>query len=221
MVGLIGINCGMTSIFSKNGKNIPCTIIKIYPCYIIQIKTIKTDGYFSVQLGIIDKKKKHTCKSLQGHFKKSGVTPKKKLLEFKSKIFYPELKLGSIININSFLEGEYVDVKSFSKGKGFQGVVKRHGFSGVGESSHGQHNRLRSPGSIGAGSDPSRVFKGKKMAGRMGGKNVTIKNIKILKIDSDNNFLILKGSIPGNKKSYLMIKKKYEITNFKYSRKFY
>ncbi|WP_185878264.1 50S ribosomal protein L3 [Blattabacterium cuenoti] len=207
MFGLIGINLGMTSIFSKNGKNIPCTIVKVGPCYVIQIRTMEKDGYSAIQLGIIDKKEKHTTKALQGHFRKSGILPKKKLLEFKD-VLSPSIKLGSQININSFVEGELVDVRGITKGKGFQGVVKRHKFSGVGERSHGQHNRLRAPGSVGAGSDPSRIFKGKKMAGRMGGNHVTIKNLTILKIDITENIFILNGSVPGNKNSYLMIKKK-------------
>ncbi|WP_185852594.1 50S ribosomal protein L3 [Blattabacterium cuenoti] len=207
MFGLIGINLGMISLFSKNGENIPCTIVKVGPCYVIQVKTMENDGYSAIQLGIIDKKEKHTNKALQGHFKKSGIFPKKKLLEFKN-VLTPSIKLGSQININSFVEGELVDVRGITKGKGFQGVVKRHKFSGVGESSHGQHNRLRAPGSVGAGSDPSRIFKGKKMAGRMGGKHVTIKNLTILKIDVTENIFILNGSVPGNKNSYLMIKKK-------------
>ncbi|WP_185870331.1 50S ribosomal protein L3 [Blattabacterium cuenoti] len=215
MFGGIGINLGMTSFFSKNGENIPCTIIKIGPCYVVQIKTVKNDGYYSVQLGIIDKKKKRTTKPLQGHFEKAGVFPKKKLLEFRGDFFY-HLKLGDQINASFFKEGELVDIKGISKGKGFQGVVKRHNFSGVGERSHGQHNRLRAPGSIGAGSDPSRVFKGQKMAGKMGGKNVTVKNLKILKIDKDQNLLILKGSVPGNKNSYLMVNKKNGTKNFGY-----
>ncbi|WP_185854637.1 50S ribosomal protein L3 [Blattabacterium cuenoti] len=207
MFGLIGINLGMTSLFSKNGENIPCTIVKVGPCYVIQVKTMEKDGYSAIQLGIIDKKEKHITKALQGHFRKSGIFPKKKLLEFKD-VLNPSIKLGSQININSFVEGELVDVRGITKGKGFQGVVKRHKFSGVGEKSHGQHNRLRAPGSVGAGSDPSRIFKGKKMAGRMGGKHVTIKNLTILKIDVTENIFILNGSVPGNKNSYLMIKKK-------------
>ncbi|MDR1804793.1 MAG: 50S ribosomal protein L3 [Flavobacteriales bacterium] len=208
MGGLIGINLGMTSFFSKDGKNIPCSIIRIEPCYVVQIKTVKKDGYYSIQLGMDEKKKKHTTKSLQGHFNKAGISPKKKLLEFKGLFGKDSIQLGDKINVNFFMEGELVDVKGISKGKGFQGVVKRHGFSGVGETSHGQHNRLRAPGSIGAGSDPSRIFKGKKMAGRMGGKNITIQNLEILKIDEYKNILVLKGSVPGNKNSYLMIKKK-------------
>jgi 50S ribosomal protein L3, bacterial len=207
MSGLIAKSIGMTSIFLKNGENIPCTIIQMKPCYIVQIKTIENDGYYSIQLGIDDKKIEKTNKSLLNHFKKAGLSPKKKLLEFRvNKI--NNFILGSSINIDFFKEGELVDVKGISKGKGFQGVVKRHNFSGVGERTHGQHNRLRAPGSVGAGSDPSRVFKGKKMAGKMGKKNVTIKNLKILKIDIDYNIMILKGSVPGNKNSYLMIQKK-------------
>ncbi|WP_185851405.1 50S ribosomal protein L3 [Blattabacterium cuenoti] len=217
MFGGIGINLGMTNLFSETGESLPCTIVKIGPCYVVQIKTIEKDGYCSVQLGMIDKKEKKTTKSLQGHFKKAGILPKRKLLEFRGD-FSSNFKLGDKIDASFFEEGELINIKGISKGKGFQGVVKRHNFSGVGERSHGQHNRLRAPGSIGAGSDPSRVFKGKKMAGRMGGKNVTIKNLKILKIDIDQNILIIKGSVPGNKNSYLMIKKN-GTKNFRYTRK--
>ncbi|QIK16622.1 50S ribosomal protein L3 [Blattabacterium sp. DPU] len=207
MVGLIGKNIGMTSIFLKNGENVPCTLVQAGPCYIVQIKTIENDGYSSIQLGIDDQKIQKINKSLLNHFKKAGLSPKKKLLEFKvNKV--SDFILGNLINIDFFKEGELVNVKGISKGKGFQGVIKRHNFSGVGERTHGQHNRLRAPGSIGAGSDPSRVFKGKKMAGRMGNKSVTIKNIKILKIDINHNIMILKGAVPGNKNSYLMIQKK-------------
>ncbi len=197
----------MTSIFLRNGENVPCTIMQVGPCYIVQIKTIEKDGYSSLQLGIDDQKIKKTNKSLLNHFKKAGLSPKKKLLEFKTNKV-SDFILGSLITIDLFKEGELVNVKGISKGKGFQGVIKRHNFSGVGESTHGQHNRLRAPGSIGAGSDPSRVFKGKKMAGKMGKKSVTIKNLKILKINLDHNIIILKGSVPGNKNSYLMIQKK-------------
>ncbi|WP_185872038.1 50S ribosomal protein L3 [Blattabacterium cuenoti] len=207
MLGLIGKNIGMTSIFLKNGINVPCTVIKVNPCYIIQIKTIKNDGYFSIQLGVDDKKIQKTNKPLLGHFKKSKLSPKKKLLEFKVSSI-TNLELGTKFSVDLFQEGELINIKGISKGKGFQGVVKRHNFSGVGEKSHGQHNRLRAPGSIGAGSNPSRVFKGKKMAGRMGNISVTIKNLKILKIDTYQNLIILKGSVPGTKNSYLMINKK-------------
>ncbi|WP_185857777.1 50S ribosomal protein L3 [Blattabacterium cuenoti] len=207
MSGLIGKNIGMSSFFLLNGKNVSCTILEVKPCHIVQIKTIENDGYFSIQLGIDDKKLKKTNKCLLNHFKKAGLSPKKKLLEFKTNKV-SDFILGSSVNIKIFKEGELVNVKGISKGKGFQGVVKRHNFSGVGEKTHGQHNRLRAPGSIGAGSDPSRVFKGKKMAGRMGKKSVTVKNLTILKIDFDYNIMILKGSVPGTKNSYLMIQKK-------------
>ncbi|WP_185868852.1 50S ribosomal protein L3 [Blattabacterium cuenoti] len=207
MFGLIGKNIGMTSIFLNNEKNVPCTVIQVNPCYIVQIKTMKNDGYSSIQLGVDEKKNQKTNKPLLGHFKKSGLSPKKKLLEFKVNSV-SNFNIGSKISLDIFQEGELVNVKGISKGKGFQGVVKRHNFSGVGEKSHGQHNRLRAPGSIGAGSDPSRVFKGKKMGGRTGKMSITIKNLKILKIDNYKNLIILKGSVPGNKKSYLIISKK-------------
>lgn len=206
MSGIIGKYIGMTSFFDKEGKNIPCSVIEAGPCAVIQIKTIKKDGYASVQLGFDEKKKKNTTKPLQGHFKKSKISPKKKLVEFYGD-FINNIKLGDQIMVNLFNEGEYVDVTGISKGKGFQGVVKRHKFSGVGEKTHGQHNRLRAPGSIGAGSDPSRVFKGTRMAGRMGNSQVTIKNLKVLKIDLEKNILIIKGAVPGYKNSYLIIKR--------------
>lgn len=204
MSGIIGKYIGMTSIFDENGINIPCSIIEAGPCSVIQIKTIEIDGYSSVQLGFDDKK--NINNPLKGHFNKANVSPKKKLVEFKGD-FIKKLKIGDLITVDIFNEGEYVDITSLSKGKGFQGVVKRHGFSGVGQSSHGQHNRLRAPGSIGAGSDPSRVFKGTRMAGKMGNKNVTIKNLKVLKINFKKNFLIIKGAIPGSKQTYLTIKR--------------
>ncbi|AGW86007.1 50S ribosomal protein L3 [Blattabacterium sp. (Nauphoeta cinerea)] len=207
MIGLIGKNIGMTNIFLVNGENVPCTVVKVDPCYIVQIKTKENDGYSSIQLGVDDQKIGKMNKSLLGHFKKAGLSPKKKLLEFKmNKV--SDFILGNSVSIDIFQEGELVNIKGISKGKGFQGVVKRHNFSGVGERTHGQHNRLRAPGSIGAGSDPSRVFKGKKMAGKMGKKSVTIKNLKVLKIDPGHNIIILRGSVPGNKNSYLMIQKK-------------
>lgn len=204
MSGIIGKYIGMTSIFDENGFNIPCSIIEAGPCPVIQIRTIEIDGYSSVQLGFDDKK--HINRPLKGHFNKVNILPKKKLVEFKGD-FVKKLKLGDMVRVDIFHEGEYVNITSLSKGKGFQGVVKRHGFSGVGQSSHGQHNRLRAPGSIGAGSDPSRVFKGTRMAGKMGNKNVTIKNLKVLKINIEKNFLIVKGSIPGSNKTYLTIKR--------------
>lgn len=205
MSGIIGIKIGMTHFFEKNGKHIPCTIIQAGPCPILQIINYAKNKY-SIQLGFEDKNKKKTSKPLLGHFKKVSVSPKKKLVEFEWK-FINELKVGHYIEANIFSEGDLVNITSVSKGKGFQGVVKRHGFSGVGQSSHGQHNRLRAPGSIGAGSDPSRVFKGMRMGGRMGGKNRTIHNLKLIKIDIEKNLLIVKGSIPGSYRSYVLIRK--------------
>ncbi|ADM90037.1 50S ribosomal protein L3 [Candidatus Karelsulcia muelleri CARI] len=202
--GIIGKNIGMTSIFDESGCNIPCTIIEAGPCIVLQIKTKEKDGYDSCQLGFDEKKINNTNKPLLGFFKKIKSTPKKKIFEFYIK---KKIKSGDLIKLNIFNENEYVNITGISKGKGFQGVVKRHGFSGVGEKSHGQHNRSRAPGSIGAGSDPSRVFKGTKMAGRLGNKKVTIKKIKILKIDLIKNLLIVKGSVPGHKNSYLIIRK--------------
>lgn len=204
MSGIIGKYIGMTSIFDENGINIPCSIIEAGPCPVIQIKTIAQDGYSAVQLGFEDKK--HVTSALKGHFNKANVLPKKKLVEFKGD-FINRLNIGDLITVDIFNEGEYVDITSLSKGKGFQGVIKRYGFAGVGQSTHGQHNRLRAPGSIGAGSDPSRVFKGTRMAGKMGNKNVTIKNLKVLKVNIKKNFLIIKGSIPGSKNTYLTIKR--------------
>jgi large subunit ribosomal protein L3 len=205
MSGIIGRKIGMTNLFEQNGKHIPCTVIHAGPCVILQIKNIDRDGYTSVQLGYEPNKKK-TSKQLLGHFKKVSVSPKKKLAEFRCN-FTTKLKVGHYVDVNIFSEGDLVDITSVSKGKGFQGVVKRHGFSGVGQRSHGQHNRLRAPGSIGAGSDPSRVFKGMRMGGRMGRKNITIHNLKLLKIDIEKNLLIVKGSIPGYNRRYVLIRK--------------
>lgn len=205
MPGLIGKKVGMTSVFSAEGKNIPCTVIEAGPCVVTQIKTIETDGYQAVQLGFADKKEKHTTKPLSGHFKKAGTAPKKKLVEFSG--YEEEYNLGDEINVELFDEGRFVDVTGLSKGKGFQGVVKRHGFRGVGDATHGQHNRLRAPGSIGACSTPSRVFKGLRMAGRMGGDTVTVQNLEILKVIPENNLLLVKGSVPGARGSYLIIEK--------------
>lgn len=204
MSGLIGKKIGMTNFFEQNGKHIPCTVIHAGPCVILQIKNINRDGYTSVQLGFENKKK--TSKPLMGHFKKVSVSPKKKLVEFEWD-FPNNLKEGHYLDVNIFSEGDLVSITSISKGKGFQGVVKRHGFSGVGSRTHGQHNRLRAPGSIGAGSNPSRVFKGMRMGGRMGGRNVTIHNLRLLKIDIEKNLLIVKGSIPGPNTRYVLIKK--------------
>ncbi|YBU88936.1 MAG: 50S ribosomal protein L3 [Candidatus Walczuchella monophlebidarum] len=206
MSGIIGKKIGMTSLFDEDGKHVSCTVIQAGPCSVIQIKTFETDGYSSVQLGFDNQLEKNVSKPLYGHFKKAGVYTKKKILEFSGE-FVNNIKLGDEISINLFSEGEFVDVTGLSKGRGFQGVVKRHNFSGVGERTHGQHNRLRSPGSIGAGSDPSRVFKGTKMGGRMGYKNVTVKNLKVLKIVLERNIIVLKGSVPGNNNTYLAIKK--------------
>lgn len=206
MSGIIGKKIGMTSLFTEDGKNIPCTVIKAGPCSVLQIKDLKKDGYSAVQLGFEDKSKKNVGKPMLGHFKKAGVLPKKKIIEFNGD-FVNNLTIGSEVTLELFSEGEYVDVTGVSKGKGFQGVVKRHGFAGVMQSTHGQHNRLRAPGSIGAGSDPSRVFKGLKMAGRMGNKQVTIQNLQVLKIDNKKNIIIVKGAVPGFKNSYLAIKK--------------
>ncbi len=206
MSGIIGRKIGMTSLFNEEGKNIPCTVIEAGPCTVLQVRTKEVDGYKAVQLGFDDKKEKNTPKGMQGHFKKAGATPKYKLVEF-SGDFIDELSLGQNVTVSMFSEGEYVDVTGTSKGKGFQGVVKRHGFAGVGQSTHGQHNRLRAPGSIGAGSDPSRVFKGMRMAGRMGNEKVTVQNLQVLKVDADKNLLIVKGAVPGPKNSYLTIRR--------------
>ena len=205
MSGLIGRKIGMTSIFDENGKNIPCTVIEAGPCVVTQVRTNEVDGYEALQLGFDDKTEKHTVKAEEGHFKKAGTAAKKKVVEFQG--FDEEFKLGDSIDVNLFTEGEFVDVIGTSKGKGFQGVVKRHGFGGVGQATHGQHNRLRAPGSVGASSYPSRVFKGMRMAGRMGGDNVTVQNLKVLKVVADKNLLVIKGCVPGCKNSYVIIQK--------------
>lgn len=205
MSGLIGRKIGMTSIFDENGKNIPCTVIEAGPCVVTQVRTKEVDGYEALQLGFDDKKEKHTTKAEVGHFKKAGVDAKRKVVEIKE--FEEDYKLGDVITVSLFEEGEYVDVQGVSKGKGFQGVVKRHGFGGVGQATHGQHNRLRAPGSIGASSYPSRVFKGMRMAGRTGGKNVTVQNLVVLKVVEDKNLLVVKGAVPGHNNSYVIIQK--------------
>lgn len=204
MSGLIGKKIGMTSVFSAEGKNIPCTVIEAGPCVVTQVKTVEKDGYAAVQLAYDDKKEKHTSMPMMGHFKKAGVTPKRKIAEFKS---FDEgvLNAGDVVGVDVIIEGEWVDVTGISKGKGFQGVVKRHGFSGVGGQTHGQHNRQRHLGSLGASSYPSRVFKGKRMPGRTGGDKVKVLNLKVLKVIPENNLLLVKGSIPGAKGSYLII----------------
>ena len=205
MSGLVGKKIGMTSLFDDKGKNIPCTIIQAGPCVVTQVKNNQKDGYNSLQLSFEDKRKNLTNKSLLGHFEKAKTTPKKKSMEFKG--FDEDLDLGDTINVEIFKEGEFIDVSSISKGKGFQGVVKRHGFSGVGQATHGQHNRLRAPGSIGAASYPARVFKGMKMAGRMGGKKVKILNLKVFKILPEKNIIIVRGAVPGYNNSYLKLEK--------------
>ncbi|MGP2569721.1 50S ribosomal protein L3 [Ornithobacterium rhinotracheale] len=206
MSGIIGKKIAMTSLYDANGKNIPCTIIEAGPCVVTQVRTVETDGYSSVQLGFDDKKEKNAGKALTGHFKKAGTTPKHKLVEFYGD-FVNEMSLGQEVKVDLFKEGEYVDITGTSKGKGFQGVVKRHGFGGVGQSTHGQHNRLRAPGSIGAGSDPSRVFKGMRMAGRTGGKKVTVQNLQVVKVDEEKNLIIVKGAVPGPKNSYVILRR--------------
>ena len=204
MPGIIGKKIGMTSVFGADGKNIPCTVIEAGPCVVTQVKSVETDGYAALQLAYDEKKEKRTNKSLLGHFKKANTTPKRKLVEFQS--FSDVKKLGDVITVADILkEGDWVDVTGISKGKGFQGVVKRHGFGGVGGATHGQHNRLRAPGSMGASSWPSRVFPGKRLAGRMGGDQVKVLNLKVLKVIPENNLLLVKGSIPGAKGSYLII----------------
>ena len=205
MSGIIGKKIGMTSLFDESGKNIPCTVIQAGPCSVLQVRTIENDGYSAVQLGFDDKSAKNVGKALAGHFKKAGSTPKAKLVEFRNG--FENVSLGDEVKVNLFAEGEFVDVTGTSKGKGFQGVVKRHGFGGVMQATHGQHNRLRAPGSIGAGSDPSRVFKGMRMAGRMGGKQVTVQNLQVLKVDEEQNLLVVKGAVPGAKNSYVIIRK--------------
>lgn len=205
MSGLIGRKIGMTSIFDENGKNIPCTVIEAGPCVVTQVRTNEVDGYEALQLGFDDKTEKHATKADLGHFKKAGTSAKKKVVEFQG--FEGEFKLGDSITVDVFNEGEFVDVQGVSKGKGFQGVVKRHGFGGVGQATHGQHNRLRAPGSVGASSYPSRVFKGMRMAGRMGGDNVKVQNLRVLKVVAEKNLLLVKGAVPGCKNSYVIIQK--------------
>jgi large subunit ribosomal protein L3 len=205
MSGLIGRKVGMTSIFDENGKNIPCTVIEAGPCVVTQVRTEEVDGYNALQLGFDDKAEKRANKAEQGHFKKAGTAPKKKVVEFRD--FEGEHKLGDTIGVDLFTEGEFVDVIGTSKGKGHQGVVKRHGFGGVGQSTHGQHNRLRAPGSIGASSYPSRVFKGLRMAGQMGNERVTVQNLRVLKVVPEKNLLVVKGAVPGHKNAYITILK--------------
>jgi large subunit ribosomal protein L3 len=208
MAGIIGKKIGMTSVFSVEGKNIPCTVIEAGPCVVTQVKTVEKDGYHSLQLGFDDKKEKSANKAEFGHFRKAGTTPKKKVVEFKD-TFREHFDLGDVITVDIFHVDDYVDVEGVSKGKGFQGVVKRHKFGGVGQSTHGQHNRLRAPGSLGASSWPSRVVKGLRMAGRMGNQSMTIENLLVLKVIPEQNIIVLKGSVPGAKGSYITIRKQW------------
>jgi large subunit ribosomal protein L3 len=203
MPGLIGKKIGMTSVFSAEGKNVPCTVIEAGPCVVTQVKTAETDGYEAVQLAFDEKREKSTTNPLKGHFQKAGTTPKAKLVEFKD--FENEFKLGDLVTVDILSEDSFVDVTGLSKGKGFQGVVKRHGFAGVGGQTHGQHNRLRAPGSLGASSFPSRVFKGMRMAGRMGGDRIKVENLRVLKVIPESNLVLIKGSVPGANGSYLII----------------
>ncbi len=205
MSGIIGKKVGMTSVFSAKGKYMPCTVIEAGPCVVTQVKTLEKDGYASVQLAYDEKKEKNTSSAMKGHFAKAGTTPKRKIVEFK--YFETEKNLGDTVTVDLFAEGDYVDIVGTSKGKGFQGVVKRHGFGGVGGTTHGQHDRLRAPGSLGASSWPSRVFKGMRMGGRMGGDRVTIQNLQVIKVIAEKNLLVIKGSIAGAKGSYITIQK--------------
>jgi large subunit ribosomal protein L3 len=206
MPGLLGKKIGMTSVFSADGKNVPCTVIEVGPCVVTQIKTVESDGYEAIQLGFEQKKDKHTTKPMAGHFSKAGVAPQRHLAEFKG--FEGEYKLGDTITVDGlFAEADFVDIQGTSKGKGFQGVVKRHGFGGVGQSTHGQHNRQRKPGSIGACSYPAKVFKGMRMAGQMGNEKVTVQNLQVLKVLPEHNLMMIKGSIPGSKGSIVIIEK--------------
>ncbi|MDR2963221.1 MAG: 50S ribosomal protein L3 [Bacteroidales bacterium] len=206
MLGILGKKIGMTSIFLPDGKNIACTVIETGPCVVTQVKTVETDGYNSVQLAFDDKKEKNTTKAELGHFKKANSTPKRQVVEFRD--FEKEVQLGDVLDVASLVaEGDLLAVTGNSKGRGFQGVVRRHGFGGVGESTHGQHNRLRAPGSIGACSTPSRVFKGMRMGGQMGGNQVKVENLEVVKILADKNVVLVKGAIPGAKGGYVIMTK--------------
>jgi large subunit ribosomal protein L3 len=204
MPGLIGKKVGMTSLFTEEGKYIPVTVVEAGPCVITQVKTVEKDGYSAVQLAFDEKKEKHSTKALIGHFKKANTAPKRKLVEFES---IDSANLGDVITAELFKVNDFVDVQGRTKGKGFQGVVKRHGFSGVGGATHGQHNRLRAPGSMGASSFPSRVWRGKRMAGQTGCENVTVSNLQVVKVIAENNILLIKGSVPGSIGTYLVIEK--------------
>jgi len=205
MPGLIGKKIGMTSVFSEEGKNIPCTILEVGPCKVTQIKTEEVDGYSAVQLGFAEQKESRVSKAALGHFKKADSAPLKKLAEFPAD--FSEVALGDTMNVEMFEEGDFVAVVGTSKGKGFQGVVKRHNFRGVGDATHGQHNRLRAPGSIGAASYPARVFKGMRMAGQMGNARVKVENLQVLRVLADKNMIVVKGAVPGANNSYITIEK--------------
>lgn len=206
MIGLIGKKVGMTSIYDENGKNIPCTVIQAGPCVVTQVKSTEIDGYEAVQLGYGEKKEKNTTSALKGHFKKAKTEPKRKLVEFRD--FDKKVSLGDTVAVADVLEeGDYIDIVGTSKGKGFQGVVKRHGFGGVGQTTHGQHNRERAPGSIGAASYPAKVFKGMKMAGQTGNVRVKVQNLRVLKIIADKNLVVVSGAIPGHKNNFVIIEK--------------
>nr|NQU94535.1 50S ribosomal protein L3 [Bacteroidota bacterium] len=207
MSGIIGKKIGMTGIFDENGKNMPCTVIEAGPCVVTQVKTKEVDGYEAIQLSYDDRKDKHTTKAMKGHFQKAGVTPKKVIKEFTRFEVGHQKKFGDVVDVSVFIEGEFIDVVGTTKGKGFQGVVKRHGFKGVGDATHGQHNRLRAPGSIGASSWPSRVFKGMRMAGHMGNTRVKMINLKVLKIYPEKNIIVVKGSVPGPNGSYVIVER--------------
>ena len=204
MPGLIGKKIGMTSIFSEEGKNIPCTILEVGPCKVTQVKTEEADGYSAIQLGFSEQKESRVSKAALGHFKKADSAPLRKLVEFPADT---DVVLGDVVNVEIFEEGDFVTVVGTSKGKGFQGVVKRYNFKGVGDATHGQHNRLRAPGSIGAASYPARVFKGMRMAGQMGNERVKVENLEVLKVLADKNMIVVKGAVPGAKNSYIIIEK--------------
>ncbi|MCB0517034.1 MAG: 50S ribosomal protein L3 [Chitinophagales bacterium] len=205
MIGIIGKKIGMTSIFRNDGASVACTIVEAGPCYVTQVKTNDTDGYNAVQLAYDDAKEKNTPNALKGHYAKSSVNPKRKVVEIRN--YEKSVNAGDVVDVETFAEGDKVSVVGVSKGKGFQGVVKRHGFGGVGQATHGQHNRLRAPGSVGACSFPARVFKGKRMAGRMGGDRVKVRNLEIVKVFKEKNLVLIKGALPGAKGSYLIIQK--------------
>ena len=207
MSGLLGKKVGMTCLFDANGKQLPCTVIEAGPCVVTQVKTIEKDGYEAIQLAFGEKKESRTTKPMRGHFAKANTTPKQYLAEFSRFEEGSKKSFGEVLDVNVFQEGEFVDVVGTSKGKGFQGVVKRHGFSGVGDVTHGQHDRLRAPGSVGASSYPSRLFKGLRMAGQTGAKRVKVQNLQIVKIIPEKNLMLVKGSVPGPKGSILKIER--------------